>query len=265
MKGPENGRGWAYVGILFGATTSIAGNIGHSFVPPTGAGLDWRPAGGSIAFAVFWPTALFVAIEIFARVAWRRGRRWTLLRWLGLAPVALVAAVVSYLHMSGLLAYYGEDALTILIGPLAVDGLMVMSTAALVSTSRARQANGIAPPAPVPDLAPVNEWVRLDDLPVVRPLDAEDERGRLDAEDEANRASKAARRGGRRTDAEVLAAVVAQIGMGRAPTAEDFQAYGGIGSLERAQRLADKASADYATVTRHNGNVFTAHETQDES
>jgi hypothetical protein len=75
-----------------------------------------------------------VAIEILARIGWPTGLRWKLLRFLGLLPVALVAGIVSYRHMSGLLHYYGEDRLVAAIGPIAVDGLMVMATGALLAT-----------------------------------------------------------------------------------------------------------------------------------
>jgi hypothetical protein len=56
-------------------------------------------------------------------------------RW-GIVPVALVAAVVSYRHMAGLLASYGEDAVTVTVGPIAVDGLMLLATGALLATGR---------------------------------------------------------------------------------------------------------------------------------
>jgi len=90
--------------------------------------------------AVFWPVALFVAIETLARTAWPAGGRWVALRYLGLLPVAVVAAVVSYRHLSGLLAFYREDPLTARIGPLAVDGLMVMATGALIAAGATRRA-----------------------------------------------------------------------------------------------------------------------------
>jgi hypothetical protein len=134
------GRGWAYAGALLGGAVSVAANVAHSYVPPADAPAGWHPHGGAVVGAVFWPFALFVAVEIFARIAWPAGRRWTALRFLGLLPVALVAAVVSYRHLSGLLAFYREDALTSTIGPLAVDGLMVMATGALIATG-ARRAN----------------------------------------------------------------------------------------------------------------------------
>jgi hypothetical protein len=170
-----SGRGWAYVGAILGGTVSIAANVAHSYVPPTGAAADWSPQVGAVAGAIFWPIALFVVTEMLARVAWPDGWRWILARFAGLLPVALVAAFVSYRHLSGLLAFYGEDKLTTMFGPLAVDGLMVMATAALLATAaRVHAASPVvetvteAAPTPVVEpAAPVVE-VTPDPVPVVK-------------------------------------------------------------------------------------------------
>lgn len=138
------GRGWAYTGALLGGAVSIAANIAHSYVPPVGALAGWVPERGAVGSAVFWPVALLVAVEIFARTGWPTGKRWVVARFLGLLRVAIVAAVVSYRHMSGLLAFYAEDPLTATIGPLAVDGLMVMATSALIGTSRRRPGEAVS-------------------------------------------------------------------------------------------------------------------------
>jgi hypothetical protein len=134
MTRSGDSRGWAYIGAVLGAGVSIAANVAHSYVPPPDAGTEWSPEIGAVLGSTFWPIALFVAVEILARVPWPPGRRWTALRFGGLLPVALVAAIVSYRHLSGLLAHYGEDHITCLIGPLAVDGIMIMATGALVAT-----------------------------------------------------------------------------------------------------------------------------------
>jgi hypothetical protein len=139
ISSTRTGRGWAYTGAILGGAVSIAANVAHSYVPPAGV-TDWQPQTGAVVGAVFWPAALFVAVEILARTAWPIGARWLLARFAGLLPVALVAAVVSYRHLSGLLAFYGEDSLTATIGPLAVDGLMVMATGALIATAAHRNA-----------------------------------------------------------------------------------------------------------------------------
>lgn len=136
-----SGRGWAYAGAVAGAAVSLAANVAHAFVPPAGA-MAWSPPAGAVISAAWWPIALLIALEILIRVDWPDGWQWVLGRYAGLAPVAAVAAVVSYRHLSGLLASYGtEDTVTRTIGPLAIDGLMVMATLALMASR----------PAPVPD------------------------------------------------------------------------------------------------------------------
>jgi len=135
-----SGRGWAYTGTILGGTISVAANIGHSFIAPIGAPADWAPEPGAVGFAVAWPVVLFVAVEILARYDWPAGLWWKVVRFGGMIPVTLVAAFVSYRHLSGLLTHYGEDSLVSTFGPLAIDGLMVMATGALVASARARRA-----------------------------------------------------------------------------------------------------------------------------
>lgn len=147
------GRGWAYLGAVLGGAVSIGANVAHSYVPPAGALPGWHPESGAVVGAVVWPMFLFIAVEILARTAWPTGVSWVLLRWAGLLPVAGVAAFVSYRHLSSLLQHYGEEALTVLVGPLAVDGLMVVATAALIATGSRRHVPELPPtvmPATVP-------------------------------------------------------------------------------------------------------------------
>ena len=132
---PATGRSWAYIGALLGGIVSVAANIAHSFIPPTGAPTTWHPAAGAVAASIVWPVFLFIAIEILARISWPNGIRWALARFGGIIPVAAIAAIVSYRHLSGLLAHYDEEPLVYHLGPLAVDGLMVMATAALLATA----------------------------------------------------------------------------------------------------------------------------------
>lgn len=142
----RSGLGWAYAGVVMGYLVSTAANLAHSYVPPkmapawwpTGKPWDaakWHPQTGAIFGAMFWPFAVLMASEILVRPKWPKGWRWVVLRYVGLLPVAAVAAIVSYKHLSALISYYGEDSLTAHIGPLAVDGLMVMATGALVAIS----------------------------------------------------------------------------------------------------------------------------------
>lgn len=158
------GRVWAYAGAFLGGAVSIAANVAHSYVPPTGLSANWTPQAGAVVGAIFWPVALFVAIEILARTSWPTGKRWAALRFLGLLPVAAVAALVSYRHLSGLLNFYGEDQLTAAIGPLAVDGLMVMATGALLATGARRTA---VEPAPRVERTPI---VEVEPIPQIEPM-----------------------------------------------------------------------------------------------
>ncbi len=120
------GRAWARLGFGTGVGASLAANVAHSYIRP-------HPQVGAIVAAAFWPVALLIALEVIARVQWPAGWRWRALRYGGFSAVALIAAVISYRHMAGLLSSYGEDTLSSHIGPLAVDGLMVVCSGALLA------------------------------------------------------------------------------------------------------------------------------------
>lgn len=149
----STGRLWAYIGLLLGGLGSVAANVAHSFIAPNDATQPWSPEPGAVVSAMMWPILLFIAIEILARTPWPAGLSWNLLRWVGLPPVALVAAVVSYRHLSGLLDHYGEEDLVVWLGPIAVDGLMFMATIALLATGKraTRPTNPISAPTPATD------------------------------------------------------------------------------------------------------------------
>ncbi|MFI1995718.1 hypothetical protein [Actinoplanes sp. NPDC020271] len=140
MSARVSGRDWAYTGAVLGGAVSIAANVAHSFIPPKEVANPavWSPETGAVVGAVVWPVFLFIAVEILARIAWPGGWQWQLLRWGGMLPVAAVAALVSYRHLSGLLDHYGEETIVCVLGPLAVDGLMVMATGALLATGHHR-------------------------------------------------------------------------------------------------------------------------------
>jgi hypothetical protein len=157
MSFAVSGRRWAYIGAALGGTVSIAANVAHSFIPPKEVAnpADWSPEAGAVVGAVVWPVFLFVAVEIFARVAWPTRLHWQLIRWVGLLPVAFVAALVSYRHLSGLLAFYGDETIVCILGPLAIDGLMIGATGAILATGQPRHTTSLpAPAAPDPVRVP---------------------------------------------------------------------------------------------------------------
>jgi hypothetical protein len=67
-------------------------------------------------------------------VPWQNIIAHRLVRWVGILLVAAIAALVSYRHLRGLLIADGEDSIVYTMGPLAVDGLMLMSTLGLLLT-----------------------------------------------------------------------------------------------------------------------------------
>lgn len=147
ITGSTRGRGWAYTGAILGGLISIAANVAHSFVAPPGAPANWAPKPGAVIGSTFWPILLFIGIEILARVRWPQGFWFTVLRFGGLLPVAGIAGIVSWRHLRALLLFYGEDEIVAFLGPLAVDGLMVMATAALfaISVTKDRTDTQLAP------------------------------------------------------------------------------------------------------------------------
>ena len=162
------GLGWARFGFGLGVIASTAANIAHSFTPSTelikrvneradltGQPVDWAtwtPPAGTIISAAFWPIALVVSVEVISRVMWPAGWRWKVMRFGGVAVVAAVAAFISYKHLHGLIGSYGEDAWSAAVGPLAIDGLMLVCSAALLAIGQSkRTADTPSDPTPTED------------------------------------------------------------------------------------------------------------------
>lgn len=130
----------AYAMTGTGLTFSLAANVTHGVVSGGGA--------GAVISGLVWPLSLVLTIEGAARLPWPRGWAWMLLRLASATPVAATAAIVSYLHMSGLLNHWHEHWLTCLLGPVAVDGLTTLGAAGLLvldrTTSHAQVAHDVA-------------------------------------------------------------------------------------------------------------------------
>ncbi|MCH7229607.1 DUF2637 domain-containing protein [Glycomyces sp. L485] len=132
---PRGAAATAWLALALGVGASVGANILHTvLVIGNGGGSVPQVAG-----AAFWPIALVVAIEVMARVRWPASIGYSLIRFAGVGAVAVVAAVVSYKHMAGLLAYWGEDVLSAHLGPIAVDGLVTVGALALLAIHKARK------------------------------------------------------------------------------------------------------------------------------
>jgi hypothetical protein len=126
----RNGRGWAYATMLIMLALSVAGNIAHTYH------LDATPSVRTVVYGIAWPLMVWAGVELFVRVPWQDKISHKLVRWVGILLVASIAALVSYRHLRGLLVADGEEAIVHNMGPLAIDGLMLMSTLALLLTRK---------------------------------------------------------------------------------------------------------------------------------
>lgn len=154
---PRSGHAIAWSSFVLGIVVSVLGNIAHATSD------EWTPA--EVIGSGFWPLALMLSVEILTRVRWVSGRSWTIARFAGLVLVAVVAFVLSYRHLAGLMSGWGEDALNAHLGPLAVDGLMLLAATALLSISRAQ-------PVDEPVDEPVEDTIVATDVEI-----SEDEQG----------------------------------------------------------------------------------------
>jgi len=127
-----SGVAWLAFGI--GIIISVSANVGHIwFVTKPSDEALWS----AMVFAAFWPVALAVAVEVLSRVTWPAAFRWPGL--LGTVLVGGVALVVSYRHMNGLLTYFGESELSAALGPVGVDGLLIVGGFALLAIGETKK------------------------------------------------------------------------------------------------------------------------------
>lgn len=128
----------SWIAFGLGITMSVAANVAHIWFVT-------RPDGqaalyAAMILAAFWPLALAVSVEVISRVGYPHGVGWALARFGGIGAVGAVAAVVSYLHMHSLLNYFGESMLSAIVGPLGVDGLLIVGGFALFAIGETRKA-----------------------------------------------------------------------------------------------------------------------------
>lgn len=122
----------AWVGFILGSLVSVAGNWLAAWLPEGGR----PPSVAAQVGAAVWPVALLVSVEVLSRTPWRPGWQWVLVRLGGTAVVALGSAVISYGHIHEVLLSWGYDPTGAGVGPLVIDGLMIVSGFALLSMSR---------------------------------------------------------------------------------------------------------------------------------
>ncbi|TNH29845.1 DUF2637 domain-containing protein [Micromonospora orduensis] len=126
---------WGVRAVLtLGVAASIAANVLHA-----------QPNLISQVIAAWPPLALLLTVELISRVpADRRGLAAA--RLIAAAVIAGIAAWVSYWHMVGVAARYGEtDAAASYLLPISVDGLVVVASISLVEIAGRIRAPSVSP------------------------------------------------------------------------------------------------------------------------
>jgi Protein of unknown function (DUF2637) len=112
---------WAVRATLtLGVAASVVANVLHAQDNPI-----------SQAIAAWPPLALLLTVELISRVPVHR-RSLAVARLAATATIAGIAAWVSYWHMAGVAARYGETGASPYLLPLSVDGLIVVASICLV-------------------------------------------------------------------------------------------------------------------------------------
>ncbi|MFB9361791.1 DUF2637 domain-containing protein [Actinoplanes nipponensis] len=106
--------------LVLGVAASVVANVLHALDNPI-----------SQAIAAWPPLALLLTVELISRVPVHR-RSLAFARLLATATIAGIAAWVSYWHMVGVAARYGETGASPYLLPLSVDGLIVVASICLV-------------------------------------------------------------------------------------------------------------------------------------
>lgn len=156
-----SGYWYALVGFGLGSLESVAFNVLAAFIGPTGYGFElWQSLLPALLGAAVWPIALLVSVEVLARVEWEAHWGWWFVRVGGILLVALASAVISYGHIHAVLKFWKYGWLEAGVGPLVIDGQMLISGFALYTIGRAARVvlpasqEATADPLPAPAHTP---------------------------------------------------------------------------------------------------------------
>jgi hypothetical protein len=138
---------WGVRATLFlGVAASVTANILHANDNPI-----------SQSIAAWPPLALLLTVELISRIP-VHSRRLAAARVIATALIAGIAAWVSYWHMAGVAARYGETGAAPFMIPISVDGLIVVASICLVELGgRIRTAESPVPAPVTAPVAPVDE------------------------------------------------------------------------------------------------------------
>lgn len=130
---PGGGKAVAWAGFLFGSVVSVAANVLAAWIAPEHAPPGWHPTLAAQVGAAVWPLGLLLAVEVVSRVP--RPSTWPgkLALFGGIGVVASGSAVISYGHIRDVLESWQYSPLGAGVGPLVVDGLMMVCGVAMLA------------------------------------------------------------------------------------------------------------------------------------
>lgn len=134
-----------WLGFTLGTAVSVVANWLAAWLPAAQHAPGWQPDPWSQGFAAVWPVALLVSVEVLSRIAWPSGAFYGFVRYGGMVAVALSSGVISYGHIHAVLTAWGYGALGAAVGPLVIDGLMVVSGFGLLVLSKSRRSGDMSP------------------------------------------------------------------------------------------------------------------------
>ncbi|MBO4161742.1 DUF2637 domain-containing protein [Micromonospora antibiotica] len=128
---------WAVRATLaLGVAASVTANILHAQADPIAQ-----------AIAAWPPLALLITVELVTRIPVHQ-RALGAIRVIAASTIAAIAAWISYHHMVGVVARYGETGTVPYLLPLSVDGLIIVASVSLVELSARRRESENPRPAP---------------------------------------------------------------------------------------------------------------------
>ncbi|WP_329007598.1 DUF2637 domain-containing protein [Micromonospora rifamycinica] len=129
---------WAVRATLtLGVAASVTANILHARANPI-----------SQTIAAWPPLALLITVELVTRIPVHH-KALGAIRVIAASTIAVIAAWISYHHMVGVVARYGETGTVPYLLPLSVDGLIIVASVCLVELSARRRESENSQPVPV--------------------------------------------------------------------------------------------------------------------
>ncbi|TCB91640.1 DUF2637 domain-containing protein [Micromonospora zingiberis] len=128
---------WAVRATLaLGVAASVTANILHA-----------QPNPISQTIAAWPPLALLITVELVTRIPVHH-RALGAIRIVAATAIAAIAAFISYHHMVGVVARYGETGTVPYLLPLSVDGLIIVASVSLVELAARRREAEKTPATP---------------------------------------------------------------------------------------------------------------------